>query len=283
MASSQRKSSRGSDLSLQIEQPEDSDELNMILYGETGVGKTLLAGTAADCEDMAPVLYMDFEGGTQTLRGIDVEIVRPRDWKDIQEVYDFLREGNDKYQTVILDSLTELQSKHSMGTQLMQDKAVKQKLDIAEMDYYDDLEHVSVPDRQDWLRTRMQMIDTIRAFRDLAYLPNRDDRINVIMTALEKFDEKKQAVCPQLSGLLGLECGAYVDILARLSIQNVVLETDEEDEETEESTELPRHLLVSQHIDALGVSYKAKTRGGRLGKQFWNPTMQDIIERWQDG
>ena len=42
--------------------------LNVLIYGEPGVGKTWLCGTADDDKADKPVLFMDVEGGVTTLR-----------------------------------------------------------------------------------------------------------------------------------------------------------------------------------------------------------------------
>jgi hypothetical protein len=247
-----------------VEKPEDTEHLNVIIYGDTGSGKTYLCGTAAECPTATPALIIDIEGGTKTLRGVNIDIVRPNSWEEIQDIYDYLRHDNNKYKLIAVDSLTELQRKFSMGIIMG---------DIDKEARYNDLEKTTTPNRQDWLRTGDQMRKVIRAFRDLSYLPDVDKRVHVIMTALEKHDEKKNCTCPQLPGALGAECGAFVDVLARLShIQT-------KNEETEES-ESKRHLLVDEYINAEGTKYLAKNRGGRL-KQIWMPTIEKILHLWE--
>ena len=256
-------------LPFDVERPENSEHLNMIIYGDTGAGKTHLCGTALDFPETYPPLFIDFEGGTKTLHGKDIDVVRPKNWKEIQTIYEFLIHDNDKYRCVIIDPLTELQKRHSMGT-------IMGELD-ASHDGYLDLERAVAPTRQDWLRSGEQMRKLIRAFRDLAYLKDRNRRVHVIMTALEKYDEKKQTVCPQLPGALGLECGAMVDILVRLSRQHV---TGTDDDGNEVSV-IKRHLLTDDYVDEVGTKYMAKNRGNRLGLHMWNPNVERLIGVWR--
>lgn len=86
-------------------------QLNLLLYGESGVGKTMLAGSAAAVPRMSPVLLIDVEGGTLSLRHSypDVDVVRVQTWDDMSRVFEGLVKGENDYNTVILDSLTEIQ------------------------------------------------------------------------------------------------------------------------------------------------------------------------------
>lgn len=247
-----------------LTQPDANHHINAIFYGDTGVGKTHLAGSAADYPPLSPVLMIDVEGGTLTLAGKKVDVYHPRGWKDMQEAYNFLRNEDHGYKTVIIDSLTEIQRKLSLGF-------IMGELD-EDTEGYEDLSRSIAPDRQDWLRTGEQMRKFIRAFRDLAWQAKEGHRVHVIMTALEKLDEKQRLVCPEMPGKLGFGSGAFVDILGRLS----VVPTEDDEGNVRER----RHLLVSSHEDARGIRYLAKNRGGRLGRQVWDPTAEKVLGVW---
>src|SRR4249919_3891962 len=90
--------------------------LNTMIYGESGVGKTLLGGMAAFVEEMAPLLVIDIEGGTHTLAHLDTDQIlvvpdpdeqRPLRWTDIQKIYDDLFKMRHPFKTVLVDSGTE--------------------------------------------------------------------------------------------------------------------------------------------------------------------------------
>ena len=54
--------------------------MNLLIYGEPGVGKTVLAGSAADHPDTAPILILDVEGGVTSLRTrTDIDVIQVRD------------------------------------------------------------------------------------------------------------------------------------------------------------------------------------------------------------
>ena len=258
---------------VELESPDSTHHLNSIIFGDTDAGKTHLLGTALWCPEAHPALFIDTDGGTITISdwmdddGNPIDIVRPRSWKEMQEVYDWLYHDNQKYRSVLIDSLTETQREKSMGA-ILKDTMVD--------GYYDDLGKTQVADRGDWLKSGNQMRKYIRAFRNLAYIKEEERRVHVVMTALEKFDEKKQVICPQLPGALGVECGALVDILGRLSAHDIF------DEEAGEVVS-KRHLLVTRYTDNAGTRYLAKNRGGRLGRHLWDPTMESLIGAWSNG
>jgi hypothetical protein len=248
---------------LTIENPDDTGFINGIIYGDIGTGKTFLLGTALDAPDACPSLFIDTDIGTRTLSKIKIEVVRPSNWKEMQDIYEWLYYDNDKYRSVLIDSLTETQAEHSMGGILGQ----------INDGYYKDLGSLEVADRQDWLKSGNQMRKYIRAFRGLAYHKDPDKRIHVIMTARERYAEKKNIICPDLPGALGLGCGALVDILGRLSVHEFIDESTGVHEER-------RHLLLSQYTGQNGIKYLAKNRGGSLGRQMWDPTIEDLISAW---
>lgn len=256
---------KSDELPFSVSLPDDTDFISAIIYGETGSGKTKLIGTATECPKTSPSLLIDVEGGTKTLRGVQIDVVRPTSWREIQDIYNFLRHENTKYRSVCIDSLTELQKKYSLGTILG---------DISEgQSNYADLGSTVVPTRQDWLKTGDQMRKFIRAFKELAYLDDVKRRIHVFMTCLEKYSEKKNLICPSFSGALAEEAGAYVDVLARLSH----VTTEKELEGGAIETIHRRHLLVDSYTNAEGMRYLAKNRGSDV-KHLWEPTIEMIVE-----
>ncbi len=250
-----------------IESGEDV-RLNIMIYGDSGVGKTELMGTCNVCEFTAPMLVIDIDGGMQTLRGSGIKIVRPTSMAKIQEIYDWLRFENETFRSVGIDSITELQRKLSMG----------EILGVLEDDFsYKNLDKHVPADRYDWLSSGEQVKRTIRAFRDLAYLPNDPDRrIHVIMTALERFDEKTDTICPSLPGQLGLDVGASVDLLGRLTVN-----TGTQDGKTVEYRKLQLRTRVGE--DGTKVLGKVRVPSGvKFPKTVVNPTIEKLIGYWME-
>lgn len=185
---------------LQVRKPQENlPFLNFMVYGESGAGKTLLAGTAAFVEELSPVLFLDVEGGTMTLSQLDstadVDVVRVLKWRTMQDIYDELYRGKHPYKTVVIDSLTEMQ-KLAMGEIL---------------GYGKDLDPGGqIPEFKDWSLNTEQMRRLVRAFRDL--------EMNTIFTclAMEQEHPRKKGVSikkPALTKKLAEEIPAFFDVL----------------------------------------------------------------------
>ena len=216
--------------------------VNMLIYGEPGVGKTILAGSASEIEAMGPVLFIDIEGGTMSLRNKfpNVDVVRVSNWTDMLKVYNDLQSSN-HYRTVVLDSLTEIQ-KFSMY-HIMKD--------LIEGDPDRDPD---VPGLREWGKNSEQVRRFVRAFRDLP--------VNTIFTALAATDKDPKTGAiqhrPYLSGKLSAEVAGFLDIVCYMYMR--VLDGD------------VRRLLLTSSTD----SCVAKDRSDSLPPVLEDPDMTTI-------
>lgn len=170
--------------------------LNVLIYGEPGVGKTWLAGTAEDDKATSPVLFLDVEGGVTTLRkrkNLDVVAVRSID--QIVKVHASLRKDPDYYKTVVVDSLTELQ-----------------KLDMREImreaSARNPNQDEDVPSMREWGKSGERIRRIVRAYRDLP--------MNTIFTAhtiVDKDANNATNYAPSLPGKLRAELPGFLDIV----------------------------------------------------------------------
>lgn len=217
--------------------------VNMLIYGESGAGKTTLAGSSDEVPEMRKVLIIDIEGGVLSLktRYPNIESVRVKSWDDMQKVYDELYQTNHGYNTIVIDSLTEVQ-KMSMDE-------VMRKL-VAQ---YEDRDP-DVPGIREWNINIEQTRKFVRAFRDLP--------VTTIFTALAKSEQNKRTghtrTKPSLSGKVSDEVAGFLDIVSYLYTKEV-------------DGEQQRLLLCGATQDTV-----AKDRTDKLGQVIIKPSMAEI-------
>lgn len=217
--------------------------VNALFYGDSGVGKTTLSGSADEVPEMRRVLVVDIEGGLLSIkdRFPNVDSVRVKSWTDMQSVYEELRDVDHGYNTIIIDSLTEAQ-KMSMD-QVMR-KLVEQH---EERD-------VDVPGIREWNINIEQTRKFVRAFRDLP--------INTIFTALNRIDKNQQTghqkTKPALSGKVSDEVAAFLDIVGYMYLKEV--------------DGVQQRMLLCSATQA----NVAKDRTGTLPQVIQQPTMTEI-------
>lgn len=227
---------------LKIEKLSEKDPgVKMLVYGAPGVGKTYFSSSAPK------PLFVDVEGGTLSIRnaGRNIDVVKVNRFADIFEIHKFLMAGDHDYQTVIVDSLTELQKKSLDGImeEAYRKDPMKRDPDVAEL--------------RDWGKNTAQLRKAVRYFRDLP--------MNVIFTSLEK-DTKDEStgairVGPDLTPKLQNDVAGYLDIIAHMSTRD-----------KEEG--IVRQMLVQPT-----GKYMAKDRSGKLGKIIKEPDFQAILDR----
>ena len=226
-----------------IKVADQPDRFNMLVYGESGVGKTTLAGSADLVPEMRKVLVLDIEGGLRSIKSRypDVESVRIKTWDAMKNVYDRLYAGDLDYNTVIIDSLTEAQK---MSMDLIMRKLVQEHEERS----------VDVPGIREWNINIEQTRKFVRLFRDLP--------LNIIFTALPRVDKNERTGAtrtkPSLSGKVADEVAGFLDIVAYLYTK-------------EHNGENKRMLLCGATQDTV-----AKDRTDKLSQVIVDPNMSII-------
>lgn len=185
-------------------------KLFMLIYGRAKTGKTTLVDTAP-----GPRLLLDAESGSNYLDSeqiiwninggeecpTDVDddttvVVYVHDYKTVEKVYEILDEGTHPFNSVILDSISEIQQR-----------------------CIDELFGTDPLRIQDWGEVRRQVTNKLRIFRDLTM--HMKKRVNVFATATafenQEVDGEKR-ITPYLQGSAAQALPFLFDIVTYLYI-----------------------------------------------------------------
>lgn len=198
----------------------------MLVYGQGGIGKTTFCATApkpiiADCENGAKYFG---------LRGIKVDVSNIQTWKDIEELYQFVKTSD--YETVVIDPIGELMEKLKM--QIINSKEKKF------VQYDGSLTMAG------WGEMKDRMRRMLKAFRDL------NKHVIIVAHVSEKDDEGKIIKRPKVETKLSEELIALVDVAG---FMEVVKTANENGDFTEK-----RVIRVAPND-----KYESKDRTGQLG------------------
>ena len=239
------------------------DPLKLIVYSPPGHGKTTLLGSAAGDLRLCPMLLIEFEAGTMSIRSKitrlalndlgkilpeqgQIHVVGIHRWQDFDQVYDFLLRDDQPYRSIGLDSLSEM---NYLNLQTVLGDAV-----VADKKHDED-----VLEQRDYLKSATQMRRLVRYFRDLP--------IHVFMTSGAQQGQdprtKTQMMMLALTGKLAFEVPGLFDIVGYLAM------VDQEDGTTE-------RWLFTQPTGRFDA--KDRTEGGLLGEYVADPTLPKILD-----
>jgi hypothetical protein len=252
-----------------------ASNMNILIYGSQGVGKTVFAASAHDSKQMKGVLFLNAEGGLISvasrgdIRAVDLTSIEQNENNptgfSLEEMFWKLANNDPAYKdirTVVIDSVTELQT---MNLEELVEAAIKKN-----PGKYKDRSRDEIY-QEDYGKSTTMLKRLFRWFRDL-------DR-NVIWTALPKFvypkgadlqNAEPLAVLPSLTAKLGDSLMGYVDFVWYM------YQSEETDEDTKEDL-VVRHLLTQSR-----GAYRAKTRGMKfadaIGARVDNPNMAELYD-----
>lgn len=245
-------------MGIEIIRPGEQRFIKGLFFAPGGHGKTYLLGTAQEDERTAPMLLLDFEGGDETLIGLDIDIVRIRSWDDYSEIFEYLSNGKhweipgtslkkgESYNSLGIDSISET---HIWGllTRIAEKGPTRRDPDLIE--------------QGDYGVVSTQMRRLLREFRDLP--------LHVFFTAGAKTDEERRVgkvIVPQMSGQLSSEVVHMVSFAGYLA---------KGEEEVDGEWTTYRVLLLNEE------GYRVKVRSSWMKNapdSIEDPTMTTILD-----
>lgn len=237
----------------------------MLSYGLPGIGKTVLMCSSIEVPEIQPTLFLSYESGTLSVRSklnfIDNDaIYKPdfepsidkintiiiRDWDELEKIHSYLRSDKNKFKSVLVDSLTEIN--------YLCTKTVVEK--------YTSVTRYAkgVAILQDYGVSATYMRNVIRMFRDLA-----DDKGFFIFMScqLERDKDEKTGqvdVLPNMTGKLSIETESMFDVVGYM--EAIPFKNDRK--------------ILFQPTNVYHA--KDRTEGGKLGKEMINPTIKQILD-----
>lgn len=213
-----------------------------LIYGEPGAGKTYLACTAPN----PLVLLTEYDVSKATMLrvqkdlGKEIAVWPISEWRDLEEAFDYLHSGGHGFQTVVLDSLTDLNRRL---TRSVVEHAVERRPS----------HDPDVPEQGDWFRVSEKLRHMVRMFRDLP--------MHVVMTCLVQDIRQEMLKVPLVQPKsLALELPGLFNLVGCLKA-------------VEADAGYVRKLLV-ESTDM----YVAKNPGGVLPPVVENPNLTRIFE-----
>jgi hypothetical protein len=223
----------------------------LLIYGQSKAGKTRLACSAGDVPEMCPVLLIDAnEKGTLSVRRQkNVDLIKATTEGDLIKLATELRRKPGVYRTVILDSLSEVQS------QILAEIMFK-----AVNNPKNNLEDPEVPSPREWGILLVRLIKLVKMFRDIP-------ETHIIFTAgatISVNNEervKPKVITPDLNGQAAFKVPMRMDEVFYLHIKE------------HPTRKVQQRLLQTSHTEAV----LAGSRSGELPEVMVDPTMSKLF------
>ena len=242
---------------------EGSSYMNGMIWGIPGSGKTTLAGSAYEVEELHPILFVDIEGGTKAIEEKYPKMDRVRvktehdskgrviksAWNQCKDIYESLKRGEGGYTTVIVDNLSEA---YQLCMRDTMEAFYAEKPETTDVD---------VPSLRAYGKAGSQVRWWVRHLRDLD--------CHVIFTAHEMAQTNDEgralAYTPSFPGKLPYELAGFMDMVLYLYVK-------------QDRDETNRKLQTG-----IAGKYLAKDRSGKLPLVLSDPTMAKVYGYYTGG
>ena len=188
---------------VEIIRPDERRFVKCLIFSPAGHGKTYLLGTAQDDPRTDPMLLLDFEGGEETLAGLDIDVAPIRCWEDYNEVFEAL--ANEEPWTIPGSSLKEGEFYKSLGIDSISETHIWGLLTRIE-EKGPSRNDPDLVEQGDYGVVGTQMRRLLREFRDLP--------LHVFYTASAKDDEEKGVGKIKVPGLAGQQSSEVVHLVS---------------------------------------------------------------------
>jgi len=232
---------------------DEEDKVNLLVYGKSGVGKTVWAGSADNVLFLAPE-----DDGTISAkrRGSKAKKWKIHDWGDLMEALEWLEDNPDHgFDVICIDSITHMQQillRHILQV------VVEEKPDR-------DLDIPAIQDHQKWQNMFKRFVLRFNA------LP-----VNVVWTALvrnETDEEGNDFLTPDIQGKgyqMSQTICSYMTSYGCLQAKRVKIKNPKEGG--------PEYTIVRTIIwEDTGV-VQGKDRTGALAPSTRNKTLQEVLD-----
>lgn len=233
-------------MTLDIRKPADRRFAKGLFFAPAGHGKTHLLGTAQEDERTSPMLLLDFEGGHETLAGLDIDVAEIRSWDDYNEAYELLTsDTKEPYRSIGLDSASETHI-WALLTRLEEQAPRRKDPDLIEIG--------------DYGIAGTQLRRLLREFRDLP--------AHVFFTAgAKEIDERGvgKVKIPAMSGQMAEEIVHIMSIVGYLAMT------------TNEESGDPERLLILQNYPGFRTKVRSPWNT-QAPDDLTNPTITGLLD-----
>ena len=161
-------------------------KIKAVVYGASGTGKTVFWWTAPK------PIFASAEGWLLSIAGKNPAFVEIRSLKDLQDLHDYLKTQTHEFETVVIDSITEINDIIKLDIE----KRTGRSMQV-----------------QDWWELSKKIKWILRWFRDLPM-----HTLFIAQESVEKDEDKVTKIVPSLNGKAATEIAYFMDIVWYLFI-----------------------------------------------------------------